>query len=346
MGIARSADKAGADEAHRQSVAGGHRDATGIVADQVPQARADFGGGMPVVGKNQNPTRIFTPNPDQIGNPVDKNPRFARSEAGEHQHVGLFAIVRYDLLLHWIVERLDDCFPGCPGRLASDFGATHGHPASQEGIAIQHEVVFREPQRPIHRIETRFGIGRHHMGLDRLLAVVLIERCEVLLGKTTAAWTQMHGHRRSEHRQPLAERHHLLLVQPQEGSLHELVHVLHGATKEGVAAERGEQIAHRGFDLEVLAARSFGQLSDQVGEKKFRGLPADRSRLFQHRPRALQGDHEGVARGFAQPDVAAPAILITPVPRNSAQELLDDIWACGCMVTIAQRLTGLGEMQW
>ena len=156
----------------------------------------------------------------------------------------------------------------------------------------------------------------------------------------------MHGHRGSEDGQPLAERHHLLFVQPQKGALHKLVDVLHGATKEGVTTERGEQIAHRGFDLEVLATRSFAQLADQVGEQEFRGLPADCRSLFQHRPRALQGHHEGVARGFAQPDVAAPAILITPVPRNSAQELLDDIWACGCMVTIAQRLTGLGEMQW
>ena len=48
-----------------------------IIADQMAKARPDFGGGVAVVGKDQDAARIFTPHADQIGDAVDQNPRLA-----------------------------------------------------------------------------------------------------------------------------------------------------------------------------------------------------------------------------------------------------------------------------
>ena len=70
--------------------------------------------------------------------------------------------------------------------MAPDFDALSRHPAAQEGVTLQHEVVLGQPHRLIHRGKAPFGIGRHHMGLDGLLFVVFLEGHKILHGELAA----------------------------------------------------------------------------------------------------------------------------------------------------------------
>ena len=154
----------------------------------------------------------------------------------------------------------------------------------------------------------------------------------------------MDRHRRAEDRQPLAQRDHLLLVQPEQGALHQLGHVANAAAaQQGVAVQRGEQIAHRGFDLDVLAAAALGHLAHKMRQQQLGGLPAQDCRLFQHLPGPLQRHHQRVARDLAQPQVARAAVLVAPVARHAAQQPLHDVGANCRHAPVAQRLAGVGQ---
>lgn len=156
----------------------------------------------------------------------------------------------------------------------------------------------------------------------------------------------MDRHRLPKDRQPLAERHHLLLVQPQKCAVHQLGHVLNAAaTQQGVSGQGGEQIAHCGFDLDVLAAAAIRQLAQKMPQQQFGALPPQACRLFQCLPGPLQCHHQCVARSLAQPQIALATILIAPVTAHAAQQLFHDVGSHGAVPLIAERLTGFGQMQ-
>ncbi len=54
------------------------------------------------------------------------------------------------------------------------------HPAAHEGVPLQNKIVLRQSLGVVDAFEALLGIGRHHMGLDGLLGVVLLERREML----------------------------------------------------------------------------------------------------------------------------------------------------------------------
>ena len=82
-----------------------------FIADQMPQPDAYLGGGMTVVGQHEDAARVLAADTDQVGDAVHQNARLARTRSCQDQHAGLFTIVRDDLLLHRIVQRLDDGLP-------------------------------------------------------------------------------------------------------------------------------------------------------------------------------------------------------------------------------------------
>ena len=71
---------------------------------------------MAVVAENEDVAWILALYADQIGDPVDQNPRLAGSWPCQNKDVGLFSIVGNDLLLNPIVQRLDDRPPWLPPR--------------------------------------------------------------------------------------------------------------------------------------------------------------------------------------------------------------------------------------
>ncbi len=92
-------------------MAGQHGDAPGIIADQPGEAAANLHRSVAVIGQRQNAARVFAPYPDQIRDAVHQRPRLARSRPGEHQHVGLFTVVRNDPLLNRMVQIFDNRAP-------------------------------------------------------------------------------------------------------------------------------------------------------------------------------------------------------------------------------------------
>lgn len=71
----------------------------GIVADQLAQASMDFSGGMAVVGQHQNPARVFTLNPDPIGDAMHQKACLAWPRPSKDQHARGLALIADDLLL-------------------------------------------------------------------------------------------------------------------------------------------------------------------------------------------------------------------------------------------------------
>ncbi len=90
------------------------------LADQTPQAFADLGGGVAVVGQHQNAARVLAPDPDEVGDAVDQHPGLAGAGARKDENVGLFAVVAHDLLLCRVAQRLDDGVPGFAGGLPAN----------------------------------------------------------------------------------------------------------------------------------------------------------------------------------------------------------------------------------
>ena len=108
VGSLGPASEARAREPHGEPVAGEHGHAARVVADQRVQAAADVDRRVAVIGKRQDAARILPPHADQVGDAMHQHPSLAGARAGQHQHVGLLAVVGDDALLLWVAQALDD----------------------------------------------------------------------------------------------------------------------------------------------------------------------------------------------------------------------------------------------
>lgn len=73
---------------------------------------------------------------------MHQDPRFSRSRPGKHKDVGFFAIIGNNFLLDRIAQILDDLLLGLAGGLTADFDPSPGHPAPQEPLLIECEIVL------------------------------------------------------------------------------------------------------------------------------------------------------------------------------------------------------------
>ena len=94
-----------------------------------------------------------------------------------------------------------------------------------------------------------------------------------------------------------------------------------------------------------LPLATLWQLAQKMPQQQLGALMPQVCCLFQRLPGPLQRHHQRVARGLAQPQVALAAILIAPVTAHAAQQLFHDVGANCAVPLIAERLTGLGQMQ-
>jgi len=118
----------------------------------------------------------------------------------------------------------------------------------------------------------------------------------------------MQRHRLAEDCQPFSQAHDLLLVEPEQGALHQFAHIAHAAgAQQRVAIEHGEQVAERTLDLEVLPLFTFGEFH-QMGQEQFGGQSAASRHFVKRLPGTLQHHCQGVARDLAQTDIPAPAV--------------------------------------
>ena len=117
---------------HGETVAGEHRHAAGVVAEQVLETATDLDRSVPVVGQREDATGVLSPCAHEVRDSMHQHPGLAGAGACEHQHVGLLPVVGDDSLLDRIVQALDDGAPTirgwsaaqspCPGPAASGAG--------------------------------------------------------------------------------------------------------------------------------------------------------------------------------------------------------------------------------
>ena len=80
---------------------------------------------------------------------MDQHSRLARTRTREHQHIGLFTVIGDYLLLHGIVQGLDDGFPRLAGGLPPQIGAATGQPFLQDCVVVQPEIVLGQLLGPV-----------------------------------------------------------------------------------------------------------------------------------------------------------------------------------------------------
>ena len=111
VGTFQPPTETGACQPHGQPMAGEDGDAPGVGAKQRLQAAPDLDSSMTVVGQGHNAAGVFPSYADQVGDSVDQHPRLAGAGAGQHQHVGLLAVVGDNTLLIRILQVLNDGLP-------------------------------------------------------------------------------------------------------------------------------------------------------------------------------------------------------------------------------------------
>ena len=208
-----------ADQAHGEGMAGQHRDALRVVADQLMQALADLDCGMMVVRQRQDAARVLPAHPQQVSDAVHQNAGLARSRSRQHQHMGLVAIIGDDALLVGIVERRHDGLPRGRRGLARQFLFPAGQPALQKARFRQPEIIQRQLQSLRKGDERAPRILGHDVDLEPLGIVVQFQRLEVGLGEIATLGDEFERHGRTENRQTLAEPQDLLFMQPQQGAV-------------------------------------------------------------------------------------------------------------------------------
>ncbi len=130
------------------------------------------------------------------------------------------------------------------------------------------------------------------MDLQRLFVVVHAQRLEIGLGELPRAGFEPHRHCRAEDGEPLSQRHDLLLVQPEQGSLDESRDVPDMRADLDVAGNCSVQRAEGGLDLDVVSPGTGGGASLQGRQQAARCGAADLrgpSRRARPRRRARPG---------------------------------------------------------
>ena len=133
---------------------------------------------------------------------------------GEHQHVGLLAVVGDDALLHRVLEVLDDGLPRGGRGLPVDLPVPFGQPAAQELLLLEGKVVHRQPGRLGDGLQPALRELHHHVDLQDLSLVVKRQGLEVGVGEAPPVSLQTDPHGRAEHRQTFVEPDNVEFMQP------------------------------------------------------------------------------------------------------------------------------------
>ena len=275
-------------------MAGEHRYALCIITDQSGETPPDLDRRMTVVGQRENPARVLASHPDQIGDPMDEHPGLAGTGTGQHQDVGLLAIVGDDPLLYRVVEALYDARQDSGVVWRANSFSRSGNQRLQEFVPFQAEVVHRQAQGIGHGAKTPLHVLRHDVDLHHLLVVMDLQRLEIRLYEAAPVLAEADRHRRAENRQSLVESDHLLFVQPQERPVQELGQVLCLRPDDKVIFEGGKELAEGRFRQEIRAALPSGR--QETGAPTDALLPRaaagrscpERTTLFGASPRRLR----------------------------------------------------------
>ena len=185
----------------------------------------------------------------------------------------------------------------------------------------------------------------HDVDLQRLLVVVHAQRLVVGLGELAASGLQLHGDRRPEHGQALAEGQDLLLVQPEQGPVEQPRDVFDMRRDLEIAGERRGQGAQRRLDLDVVPARRVARASREELEQTGRPGAPDLGGAGQGVPRTLQHDREMLAVGLADREAAEALAVVAAVAREAPDQALDDVGPDGGVPGVAQLLRGELEIE-
>ena len=132
-------------------------------------------------------------------------------------------------------------------------------PAVQKVLLAQVEVVHGQAQGVGHGFEALLGVLGHHVNLEHLLVVVELKGPEVGLGESPSFLLQADGHSRTKHRQALVQPDDILLVQPQQGPVPQLIGVPYLAAQAAVLPDGCQELAQGRFRQQVGAPGPTGQ---------------------------------------------------------------------------------------
>ena len=225
-------------------MAGHHRDAVRVVADQRAQAATDFQRGVPVVSQREDRARVFTAHADQVGDAMDEHACLAGTGAGKHKHVGVLAVVGDDGALVRLGQGLDDGFPGLRCGLQRQFLFAPRQPALAERLARQPEVIDRELRGVGDALDAAFGVLGHDVNLPGQLVVMQLQGLVVaLLELQLPVVLQVQRHCGAEDGQPLVEAQNLLFVQPEQRALDQLAQVGRFRDEQAISGDAGGEFA-------------------------------------------------------------------------------------------------------
>ena len=196
---------------------GRHRHAARILTKQIEQAPPDLRCGVAVVDQRQDALWVLPPDTDEIGDAVHENTRLAGARTGQHEDTRLLPVVGHDPGLVGVAQGFHDRTPGFGRRLAAQRGSAAGQPLLHKRLPFEREIVVHQTRRIAHRDQAALRVGRHDVGLERLLVIVDVQRPEVGLGELPTARLETDRDRRTEDGEPSAQRYRPLLVQPEEG---------------------------------------------------------------------------------------------------------------------------------
>ncbi len=217
-----------AGQAHREAVIGLHRDAAGIVADQVREPAAQFQRRGAVEAEHQDAMRRYPQHPQQVGAAMHDDAGLAGAGAGQHQPV---AVLRGgdDLGLSRVAEGVDDGVEGLGGGGAGQHLAAVGEEALDERRLAQREVGGDQPEGLADLLRAQPGVLIHDVDLKHPLAIVLGQGLVLRLAVASALGLrqQLHRHRRAEHRKAAVQDDGAVLVQEHQPALHGRQRVAH-----------------------------------------------------------------------------------------------------------------------
>ena len=199
---------------------GQHGDAARRGADQFAQPAFQLNRRQAVETQHQDALRRHPPNAHQVRHAVDDRPRLARSRPGQDQRVFVLG-AGHDRLLHRVPQIVHDPAIGFLANRARDQILTVAEETLDELGARQLEIGQDQLQPFLDRLQAAPRVFDHHVDLQDLFLVVLVQRDKVALGIAAALGVglQADGHRLAKHRQPVLQDDHLLFVQVHQAAL-------------------------------------------------------------------------------------------------------------------------------
>ena len=310
------------EDPHGERMAGHRVDTACIAADQLLETPPRLHRRVAVVRERQDAPRVLAPHPDEVGDTVHQHPGLARPGPGQDQHVGALAVVGDDALLRAVAELRDDPVAVVGERVAPKRPFLVLEPLADELAPGEPEVVVRQTMRQPDVGQSEPGVLGDHVDLRGLLGVVRLQRLEVGDGEASPLACDPQGHGRAEDRQAAIERDDLLLVHPQQRTVHQRLRIL-------IVQLRGERQvvldglfegAVRGLDQEIDPARAVGDLPDQVPEEPRRALAPQRRDAVDGGPVPTQPDPDGLHVAGADLEAALRIGFVAAVGGQAPEE--------------------------